>query len=50
MKSKGQLSRRSLLGWGGVVGGGVLLAACGAAPAMDGEGEMEAKEEPPRRR
>ena len=48
MKTKGQLSRRSLLGWGGVVGGGVLLAACGAAPAMDGEGEMEAKEAAPK--
>ena len=48
MQSTGRLSRRSLLGWGGVVGGGVLLAACGAAPAMDGEGEMEAKEEAPK--
>ena len=46
MIGTGRLSRRSLLGWGGVVGGGVLLAACGAAPAMDGEGEMEAKEAP----
>ena len=30
MRTNGRLSRRSLLGWGGVVGGGVLLAACGA--------------------
>ena len=49
MKSTGRLSRRSLLGWGGVVGGGVLLAACGAQTgAMEGEGEMEAKEEAPK--
>ena len=49
MRSTGRLSRRSLLGWSGVVGGGVLLAACGAAPAaMEGEGEMEAKEEAPK--
>ncbi|MDE2841098.1 MAG: extracellular solute-binding protein [Chloroflexota bacterium] len=46
MRSTGRFSRRSLLGWGGVVGGGVLLAACGAQTgAMEGEGEMEAKEE-----
>ena len=50
MKPKGRLSRRSLLGWSGVVGGGVLLAACGAQTgAMEGEGEMEAKEDPPPR-
>ena len=49
MRTNGRLSRRSLLGWGGVVGGGVLLAACGAQPAaMDGEGEMEAKAEAPK--
>ena len=49
MRSTGRLSRRSLLGWGGVVGGGVLLAACGAQTgAMEGEGEMEAKEEAPK--
>ncbi len=49
MRSIGQLSRRSLLGWSGVVGGGVLLAACGAQTgAMEGEGEMEAKEEAPK--
>ncbi|MDE2816447.1 MAG: extracellular solute-binding protein, partial [Chloroflexota bacterium] len=47
MRSTGRFSRRSLLGWSGVVGGGVLLAACGAAPAaMEGEGEMEEKEAP----
>ena len=43
MKTKGQLSRRSLLGWGGVVGGGVLLAACGAQPAAMTETEAEAE-------
>ena len=43
MKSTGRLSRRSLLGWGGVVGGGVLLAACGAQPAAMTEGEAEAE-------
>ena len=49
MRSTGRFSRRSLLGWGGVVGGGVLLAACGAQTgAMEGEGEMEAKEEAPK--
>ncbi len=49
MKSTGRLSRRSLLGWGGVAGGGLLLAACGAQTgAMEGEGEMEAKEEAPK--
>ena len=30
MRSTGRFSRRSLLGWGGVAGGGLLLAACGA--------------------
>ncbi len=49
MRSTGRFSRRSLLGWSGVVGGGVLLAACGAQTgAMEGEGEMEAKEEAPK--
>ena len=43
MKSTGRLSRRSLLGWGGVVGGGVLLAACGAQPAAMTETEAEAE-------
>ena len=43
MKTKGRLSRRSLLGWGGVVGGGVLLAACGAQPAAMTETEAEAE-------
>ena len=47
MRSTGRFSRRSLLGWSGVVGGGVLLAACGAAPAaMDGEEEMAEEEAP----
>ena len=47
MQSTGRFSRRSLLGWSGVVGGGVLLAACGAQTgAMEGEGEMEEKEAP----
>ena len=47
MRSTGRFSRRSLLGWAGVAGGGALLAACGAqGGAMDGEGEMEAKEAP----
>ena len=49
MRSTGRFSRRSLLGWSGVVGGGVLLAACGAQTgSMEGEGEMEAKEEAPK--
>ena len=49
MRSTGRFSRRSLLGWGGVAGGGLLLAACGAQTgAMEGEGEMEAKEEAPK--
>ncbi len=47
MRSTGRFSRRALLGWGGVVGGGVLLAACGAAPAaMEGEEEMAEEEAP----
>ena len=40
MKTKGRLSRRSLLGY---VGGGVLLAACGAQPGAMTETEAEAE-------
>ena len=43
MRTNGRLSRRSLLGWGGVVGGGVLLAACGAQPGAMTETEAEAE-------
>jgi ABC-type glycerol-3-phosphate transport system substrate-binding protein len=43
MRTNGRLSRRSLLGWGGVIGGGVLLAACGAQPAAMTETEAEAE-------
>ena len=48
MKSTGRLSRRSLLGWGGVIGGGVLLAACGAQTTTMTEGEAEAEAEAPK--
>ncbi len=47
MRSTGRFSRRSLLGWAGVAGGGALLAACGAQTGAM-EGEMEAQEEAPK--
>jgi ABC-type glycerol-3-phosphate transport system substrate-binding protein len=48
MRTNGRLSRRSLLGWGGVIGGGVLLAACGAQTTTMTEGEAEAEAEAPK--